>query len=125
MRELMLRQRQLVTYLAGGVLSALIDVGLMQGMLWLGMPLVASVSAGFLAGLLFNFMFHAHVTFQQGPSGATLLRYLVVVGLNYLLTLACVALSVHLTGMALPGKLLSLGVVAANGFTLGKRWVFK
>jgi putative flippase GtrA len=125
MRELMLRQRQLVTYLAGGALSALIDVGLMQGMLWLGMPLVASVSAGFLAGLLFNFLFHAHVTFQHGPSGAALLRYLAVVGLNYLITLACVALSVHFSGMALPGKLLSLGVVAANGFALGKHWIFK
>lgn len=124
MRELLLRQRQLATYLAGGVLSALIDIGLMQGALWMDVPLVAAVSVGFLAGLLFNFLFHAHITFQQAPTGAALARYLTVVGFNYLLTLGCVALSVQLAGLALPGKLLSLLLVAAIGFTLGKRWVF-
>lgn len=122
--QLMQRQRQLATYLAGGVLSAAIDIGLMQGALWMEVPLVAAVTAGFLAGLLFNFLFHAHVTFQQAPSGAALARYLTVVGGNYLLTLGCVALSVQLAGMALPGKLVSLVLVAAIGFTLGKRWVF-
>jgi putative flippase GtrA len=125
MRELMLRQRQLLTYLVGGGASAAIDVGLLQGLLWCGAPFLVAVSAGFIAGLVFNFLFHAHLTFQRGTSRAVLARYLTVVGANYLLTLLCTAASLQLLGWPLPGKLLALVLVAINGYLLGKHWIFK
>ena len=111
-------------YVAGGVLSALLDVGLMQLMLRAGSGHIAAVSAGFVAGLLFNYGFHAAVTFAAPASARSLARYLAVVAANYGLTLAAVELSVRLAGDPLPGKLLALPLVAAVGFVLGKRWIF-
>jgi putative flippase GtrA len=123
--RLLRSRRQLLTYLLGGVLSALIDVGLMQLLIWSGSGHVAAASAGFAAGLMFNYLFHAGVTFTAAPSGASLARYLTVVAANYLLTLACVSLAVHLGLAAVAGKLVSLPLVAANGYVLGKRWIFR
>jgi putative flippase GtrA len=125
MLELLSRQRQFLLYLAGGVASALIDVGLMQFLIYSGVDYVTATSAGFIAGLIFNYAYHATVTFTAPPSGRSMGRYLAVVAMNYLFTLACVALSVHLVGLAVVGKLLSLPLVAVNGFILGKHWIFK
>lgn len=125
MRELLSRQRQFLLYLAGGVASALIDVGLMQFLIYSGVDYVTATSIGFIAGLVFNYGYHATVTFTAPPSGRSMGRYLAVVAMNYLFTLACVALSVHLLGLAVVGKLLSLPLVAINGFILGKHWIFK
>lgn len=125
MLELLSRQRQFLLYLAGGVASALIDVGLMQFLIYSGVDYVTATSIGFVAGLVFNYGYHATVTFTAPPSGRSMGRYLAVVAMNYLFTLACVALSVHLLGLAVVGKLLSLPLVAINGFILGKHWIFK
>jgi putative flippase GtrA len=125
MRNLAIRHRQLLVYLAGGVLSALIDVGLMQLLISSGVNYVAAASAGFLAGLLFNYAFHANLTFATPASAFNFVRYMCVVGFNYLLTISCVGLAVQLTGIAVIGKLLSLPLVALVGFVLGKHWVFK
>ena len=125
MLELLSRQRQFLLYLAGGVASALIDVGLMQFLIYSGVDYVTATSIGFIAGLVFNYGYHATVTFTAPPSGRSMGRYLAVVAMNYLFTLACVALSVHLFGLAVVGKLLSLPLVAINGFILGKHWIFK
>ena len=125
MLELLSRQRQFLLYLAGGVASALIDVGLMQFLIYSGVDYVTATSSGFIAGLVFNYGYHATVTFTAPPSGRSMGRYLAVVAMNYLFTLACVALSVHLTGLAVVGKLLALPLVAINGFILGKHWIFK
>lgn len=116
---------QFALFVLGGVLSAVVDVGLLQLLLKHGASLVAATSSGFLAGLAVNYAFHAKVTFRQLHSAATVARYLCVVAINYLLTLAIVALAQYLVGSALLGKLLSLPLVAANGFLLSKFWVFK
>ncbi len=125
MPEFLVRQRQLIIYLIGGVLSAGIDVGLMQLMIYQGVNYMLSASAGFAAGLLFNFAYHAGMTFSATISAGSFARYLCVVALGYLLTLACVEASVQLTARPLIGKLLALPLVAALGFVLGKRWIFK
>ena len=48
-----------------------------------------------------------------------------VVGLNYGLTIACVALTVALVDNPLAGKILSLPLVAVNGYLLSRYWIFK
>ena len=124
MLDLLARQRQLLVYLTGGVLSALIDVGLMQLLIVQDVNYVLATSAGFITSLAFNFTFHARYTFSAPLSGSSLVRYLCVVALSYVLTLACVATSVQLLGNALSGKLIALPLAAALGFVLGKRWIF-
>jgi putative flippase GtrA len=117
--------RQLALFVAGGIVCALTDVGLMQLLIAAGVHFASATTAGFLAGLVVNYSFHTRVTFATAATPANFARYLCVVGLNYLLTLACVALSVALVGSALPGKLLSLPLVAASGFAFAKYWIFR
>jgi len=116
---------QFLVYLAGGVLSAVIDIGLMQLLLNRGVPPIPAASGGFLAGLLFNYTFHAKVTFDNRPTARSALRYGCVVAANYLLTIGIVALADMLLGSPLAGKLASLPMVAINGYLLGKHWIFK
>lgn len=125
MRETLSRHRQFFVYVAGGVASALIDVGLMLLLLQAGLPLLLATSVAFCAGLGFNFLFHAMLTFAAPPSGPRLARYLAVVALNYVFTIGCVGLAVLVGGAALAGKLVALPLVAVNGYLLGKRWIFQ
>jgi putative flippase GtrA len=116
---------RVLIYLAGGVLSALTDIGLMQLLISAGMGVYVATSLGFFGGLLFNYAFHARVTFKSAPGLQSFVRYLCVVAVNYLLTLAFVAVSLALLDNALVGKILSLPVIAAIGFLLSKRWIYR
>lgn len=116
---------QFAVFVAGGLLCALIDIGLMQLLLRANVSLVAATSAGFLAGLLVNYVYHARVTFNNMPSAGTLARFMCVVLVNYLITVGLVAAAVWLFDLPLLGKLVSLPVVAVNGFFLSKHWIFK
>jgi len=119
------RLRQFATFVAGGLLCAAVDIGLMQLLIGNGAHHTAAASAGFAAGLLVNYAFHSQVTFERAASKSAFARYLAVVGLNYLLTIACVALTVALFNHPLAGKILSLPLVAVNGYLLSRNWVFK
>lgn len=126
MRDFLLgHRRQFALFVVGGVLSALADIGAMQLLIARGVHFSVATSAGFALGLLVNYAFHAKLTFRESGNATSFLRYLCVVGLNYAITLGCVALSVHLLGQALPGKIASLPVVAINGFLLSKYWIFR
>ncbi|MBP1206771.1 putative flippase GtrA [Duganella sp. 1411] len=117
--------RQFLLYVGGGVLSALVDVGLMRLLLGAGAGLWTATSCGFVAGLMVNYAYHARLTFGHGGSGGALARYLCVVAGNYLLTLACVGAAQALASLPLAGKLLALPLVAAVGYVAGKHWIFK
>lgn len=119
------RYRQVAVFLVGGGLSAVIDVGLMQILIMAGGGYLLAASGGFLAGLLFNYFFHSKVTFQESPSAGSFVRYLTLVAINYAFTLACVALAVALGSAPVIGKLVSLPLIAVNGFVIGKYWIFK
>jgi putative flippase GtrA len=125
MRSLTRHSRQIATYIAGGVLCALVDIGLMQVLLRAGAHFTGATTAGFLAGLLVNYAFHSRVTFDTAATASSFARYLCVVGLNYLLTMGCVSMAVALAGMPLAGKILSLPLIAANGYLLSKFWIFR
>jgi putative flippase GtrA len=125
MLELLRGKRQFLLYLCGGVASALIDVGLMQLLITTGAHYALAASAGFFAGLAFNYAFHARITFNHTPTGRSFTRYIALVALNYGFTLGCVALGVKLGAPAVAGKIVSLPLVAVNGYLLGKHWIFR
>ncbi len=125
MRKLIAHWRQFAVFVTGGLLSAAVDIGLMQALIGYGAHYASATTAGFAAGLLVNYAFHSRVTFSTPATAGNFARYLCLLGFNYLLTMACVSLSVPLVGSALAGKLVSLPLVALNGFVLGKYWIFK
>ncbi|MGH8853307.1 MAG: GtrA family protein [Telluria sp.] len=117
--------RQFAVFVAGGVICALADIGLMQLLLNADLHYTAAASAGFAVGLAINYAFHSRITFNAAASTANFARYMCLVGVNYLLTLACVALAQLALDNPLAGKLLSLPLVAANGYLVSKYWIFK
>jgi putative flippase GtrA len=125
MRKVLKHSRQFGTFIAGGLLCALVDIGVMQGLLHAGAHFTGATTAGFLAGLLVNYAFHSRVTFEAAASTSSFARYLCVVGLNYLLTMGCVSLAVSLAGMPLLGKIVSLPLVSITGYLLSKFWIFR
>lgn len=120
-----LLSRQFVVFLIGGLICTLADVGVMQLLLPSGIGATAAASVGFAAGLLVNYVFHSRVTFNVSANPANIARYLCVVGINYFVTITCVALGQAILDNPLIGKIVSLPLVAANGYLLGKYWIFK
>jgi putative flippase GtrA len=120
-----LLQRQVLLFLAGGILSALIDIGIMQLLIHLGMAPMLATSIGFASGLLINFAWHAKMTFSSSVSAANFTRYMCVVAINYGLTLALVSLALAVLHSALAGKIISLPIVALNSYFLSKRWIYR
>jgi putative flippase GtrA len=110
-----------------GVLSAAIDLAVVWLLDRLAVAYALAVTAGFLAGLALNYLLHAHFTFDvQDWSAAQLSRFLVVVLVNYLLTLSIVALLHGSFGVdVVIAKIVSLPFVAVNGYVLSRVWVFR
>jgi putative flippase GtrA len=120
-----LRSRQFLVFIAGGVLSAIVDIGTMMLLVRSGFPLFVATSGGFALGLAVNYLYHARLTFDVSPRTASVARYLAIVGANYGLTLLFVFVAQALLGNALLGKVASLPAVAVNGFLLSKFWAFR
>jgi putative flippase GtrA len=120
-----LHSKQFLVFIIGGVLSAVVDVGSMVMLLRFGSIVFIATTAGFLFGLVVNYLFHLRLTFSANNSASTAARYLVIVSVNYLITLAFVFLGVHVCGGATLGKVASIPVIAVIGFLLSKYWAFR
>lgn len=120
-----MKSRQFSIFVVVGVVCAMIDIGLMQFLLWSGIYYVVATSLGFAAGLIVNFLLHTRITFGANYSHGTLMRFMSVVLVNYLLTMFVVSMFHIWLNMAFLGKLFSLPLVAVNGFLLSKHWVYK
>ena len=117
--------RQFILFVSVGVACAVIDVSTMQLFIFLGSHSWISVSIGFAVGLVANYAFHARLTFKKVGSMASLLKFLIVALLNYIITLLFALISLQIMDSVMFGKLASLPVIAVNGFLLSRYWVFK
>lgn len=112
-------------YISVGLTCAAVDIGLMQALLLINVNYLIAATFGFTVGLIVNFLLHTRITFKARYSHWALMRYMVVVLLNYLLTLLTVFVFQASLNMPLLGKVISLPLVAINGFFLIKHWVYK
>lgn len=117
--------RQFSIYIFVGIACAVIDIGLMQFLIFVGMHYLAATTLGFVVGLVVNFLLHSHITFSACYSHGAFVRYMTVVLANYVLTLLVVESFHAWLNMALLGKVLSLPLIAVNGFLLSKHWIYK
>jgi putative flippase GtrA len=116
---------ELLRFVAVGVVSAVIDVGVMQLLILTRVDYVVATSAGFAVGVGINYALHARVTFKATADAGSFARFLCVLGLNYVITLAGVGLAVRLGSEPIAGKVASLPVVAAIGYLFSRHWIFK
>lgn len=108
----------------GGACAA-IDLGIMQLLISNAVAPWIAASIAFAVCVIVNYTAHARLTFDAPSSLPSFLRFLAIVGLNYVITVACVQAAHSLLGNAIIGKLASYPIVTLNGFLLGKYWVFK
>ncbi len=114
-------------YILVGLVCAAFDTGVV----WLldrhGASANMSVTLGFLAGLLLNFLLHGRFTFSMTELAAGhFSRFVVVVAINYLMTLAVVSFLNNVAGLdVVVAKVISLVPVALSGYFLSKVWVFR
>jgi len=118
-------QPRFMVYVLVGVACAVIDVGLMEFLRWAGLHYLLATSLGLVAGFSVNFFLHSRVTFSATYTHGQLFRFLAVVLLNFMLSMCIVFVFQEWMNAALLGKLLSLPLVAVNGFFLSKHWVFR
>ena len=125
MVKILLHYKQLIVFIIGGGLSALIDLICTWILIELDVWYIASVSVGFISGLLFNFIFHAKVTFDSHISKSNIIRYGLIVVLNYFVMLAIIIILQDFLGVSvLIGKIISLPIIALSGYFWGKYWIF-
>lgn len=118
--------RHFFKYVCGGVLSALIDICVLQTCIAMGFSTTGALSLGFFSGLIANYLYHSRLTFKSKSPVGDMFKFSVVVALNYTITLAFVFVSNSVLHFGvLSGKIFSLPVIAIIGFMLSKYWVFK
>ena len=117
----------LVRYVGVGLLSLIVDAGA----LWLlydgaDVALWLATSAGFWLSFAVNFLANRYFTFGARTNGGRqLVRYAVLVGLNYLSNLGIVAGLVALGLAAVPAKVIAVAVLSVVNFIAYRQWVFR
>lgn len=117
--------KEVLMFVIVGIFCAFIDIGIMQLSIWFGLFYIAATTLGFAVGFIANFLLHNHVTFRKVYSHGALVRFASVVLINCFVTVVIVYLFQMALSMPLLGKLVSLPIVALNGFLLSKNWVYR
>lgn len=117
--------RQLTIYIVVGIVSAATDIGIMKFFLFIDFHYFIAATLGFIIGLFVNFSLHSKITFKKKYSHSMLARYMSVVFLNYMITLAVIHAFHNWLSMPVLGKIASLPIITINGFLLSKYWIYK
>jgi putative flippase GtrA len=114
-----------VVYVLVGCVSATIDLISLWLLIGLNTTQWLAVTLAFIAGFVFNTWAHFHFTFEASLTIHTGIRFITVVGINYLMTLLIIETLTALSLTLIAAKLISLPIIAASGFLLSKHWAFK
>ena len=116
--------QQLHIFILLGLLTFILDYGLMWLALILNAHYLAAATIGFIVSLGFNYWSNARFTFQTSLSSCNLVKFGTLALMNYSLTLAFVAGAQFEFNDALFGKAISIPLVACNSFLWSRYWVF-
>lgn len=117
--------RQFAVYVGMGLATALLDVGILELLLSVGAHYALATTVAFFVALVFNYISHSRVTFRSETTTRSVLRFTVILMMNYGITLAMVYISRQWLGSILVGKIASIPVVAVNGFLWSRYWIFR
>lgn len=117
---------KMVIFLFVGSGSALIDLGVLYALTnMIILPPDLSVSIAFISGLIFNYICHTYLTFGKSVTKGNLIKYLIVVIINYLLTLMLINIQLELGISIVLAKIITLPIIAIITFILSNKWVYK
>jgi putative flippase GtrA len=87
-----------------------------------------SVTLAYIFAITFQFLSNRHITFRSSDSGVTsqVLKYFILVSLNYLITYFVVAFIVEVLNLSpYLGIIASIIITFGIGFLLSKFWIFR
>lgn len=121
------KYKQFIIFLFVGGSSALVDIGSLylfsKIILWNN---ELSISLAFILGLVFNYFSHTYFTFQNKASVGNLMKYLILVLLNYINTILLIYLLTELLDIdIIVAKVITLPIIAVTTFVISKIWVYK
>jgi putative flippase GtrA len=114
-------------YLAVGVISYLVDLGLLALCYsLLGAPLWLATSVGFWTSFALNFALNRSLTFRsRGSPVRQLVKYSLLVAINYGASLVLVAVAESIGIGYAVGKTVSVGVMVVVNYLAYRYWVFR
>jgi putative flippase GtrA len=117
---------RLISYLAIGFLSLGVDFGLLVIFRQIeGAPVWLAGTLGYSASVVVNYGLNRVVSFGDRTVGrASVVRYGILLGLNWATTVFLLDLAQSLGVIYLLGKVLAVGMLAVVNFVLYSRWVF-
>ncbi|MHB1010229.1 MAG: GtrA family protein [Propionibacteriaceae bacterium] len=113
-----------MTFLGVGVASASVDAGMFSLLYALGVAAPAASAIGFLSAFAVNYSGNRALVFRVVHSRKMLIRYVLLVALNFVLSTSIVAGLVAVSLQAHVAKLISMAVIALINYWLMSRWVF-
>lgn len=86
---------------------------------------ILSVSLAFFLGLVVNYYLHTYLTFKTAANKSNLVKFLIVVGVNYTITIVLIEFLTSYVELGLIiSKVITLPIIAISGFFLSKLWVY-
>ena len=117
---------KIIICLCVGVGSAIVDISVLYLLNEVvNIPSTLSISIAFISGLIFNYICHTYFTFGKSATKGNFIKYLVVVIINYLLTLTLVNFQLALGFSIILAKIITLPIIAIITFILSNKWVYK
>ncbi|MBN6064010.1 GtrA family protein [Aggregatibacter actinomycetemcomitans] len=119
--------KQIIIFLFVGGSSSLVDIGslyLFNKVLLCNNEL--SISSSFTLGLIFNYFANTYFTFKEKANVGNLVKYLILVLLNYINTIVLMYLLIELVHIdIIIAKVITLPFIAVTTFVISKVWVYK
>lgn len=117
--------RQFFIFILVGIITSLIDLLVIFILDFFGFNYRACIFFGYLFAISINYYLHSKITFIKKRSPHIFLRFLIVIFANVLLTYFFVEIFVYFDLDYKIAKVISLPLIAANGFFLSKYWIYK
>lgn len=122
----MLWDIRFIKYILVGATSTIVDIALLALILHFTDFYQTAIFFSFVVGFVVNHFLHSRYTFQvESHSLAQVIRFLVVVALNYGVTVLAIFVMHEIFGApVIIAKIISLPLIAVIGFLLSKNWAF-
>lgn len=118
------RIRRWVTFLGVGAASAAVDAGVFSVLFALGLVAPLASALSFLSAFAVNYSGNRALVFRVVHNRRMLVRYVVLVAMNFVLSTSIVAGLVAVRVEGHIAKLISMAVIALINYWLMSRWVF-
>ena len=107
-----------------GVITTGLDVGVFYSTISLTDSIFFASTVSFVIAVVVNYLGHSFFTFKSGIGTENFVKYIVVLILQYFISLSLIVVFSWMLGNALMGKLTSLAIIVPLSFLLSNVYVY-